>query len=85
VSGVIGGKGERERERMFALSGEGEGEGDLLAQSVVICVGKSLLSPCPCEFMSARAIGMLEQLDVRETQSLSFKCKEITAMGVCAQ
>jgi len=71
VSGVIGGKGYRERQRIFALSavGEegGEGESDLLVQSVVICVCKSLISLCSCEFISEQALCMLEPLDVRKT------------------
>jgi len=80
--------GEREREIIFVLSavggggGEGEGKVVLLAQSIVICIGESILSMCSCEFMSARAICMLVQSDVRLTQSLSSKCNETTAIGV---
>jgi len=60
---VIGGKGERDKERMFARSavggGEWEGEGEggvaLSVQSMVMCVGKSILSLCSCGFKSTRA------------------------------
>jgi len=62
VSGVIGGKGEREREYAYPVGSRRKRGGDegvevvLSVQSMVMCVGKSILSLCSCGFKSARAV-----------------------------